>query len=142
MDENMSARELLEQVRMADEEILMLRQIVWDAWTKLTSTTAPLDGVVVQHSSDPHRLDAVGDLDSAVYARIAELTALKARAVRMIAGIASPIPRQVLLSYYVNGVDRFGRKKTWEGVAYELGYSLRQVHRYRDAGLAAVESCH
>lgn len=142
MDENMSARELLEQARSADEEILMLRQAVWDAWSRLTSVTAPVDGVVVQQSADPHRLDAVGDLDSAVYARISELTALKARAVRVISGVPSPLPRQVLLSYYVNGVDRFGRRKTWEGVAYELGYSLRQVHRFRDEGLAAVESWH
>lgn len=142
MDENMSARELLEQARSADEEILMLRQAVWDAWSRLTSVTAPVDGVVVQQSADPHRLDAVGDLDSAVYARISELTALKARAVRVISGVPSPLPRQVLLSYYVNGVDRFGRRKTWEGVAYELGYSLRQVHRFRDEGLAAVENWH
>ena len=138
----MSARELLEQVREADEEIILLRQSVWDTWSKLTSTTAPLDGVVVQHSADPHRLDAVGELDGAVYSRISELSAMKARAVRLITGIPSPAQRQVLLSYYVNGVDRYGRRKTWEGVAYELGYSLRQVHRFRDAGLDAVESWH
>ena len=142
MDENMSARELLEQVREADGEIILLRQSVWETWAKLTSTTAPLDGVVVQHTADPHKLDAVGELDGVVYSRIAELSAMKARAVRLIASIPSPVQRQVLLSYYVNGVDRYGRRQTWEGVAYELGYSLRQVHRFRDEGLAAVESCH
>ena len=142
MDDNMSARELLEQVREADDEILLLRRSVWDTWAKLTSTTAPVDGVVVQHTADPHKLDAVGDLDDAVYARIAELSAMKARAVRLIGRLASPMQRKVLLAYYVDGVDARGRRKTWEGVAYELGFSLRQVHRLRDSGLAAVGSWH
>lgn len=136
----MSARELLEQVREADDEILLLRRSVWDTWAKLTSTTAAVDGVVVQHTSDPHRLDAVADLDEAVYARIAELSAMKARAVRMISGLASPMQRKVLLAYYVDGVDARGRRKTWEGVAYELGYSLRQIHQLRNDALAAVEN--
>ena len=139
MGETMSARELLEQVREADDEILLLRRSVWDTWAKLTSTTAALDGVVVQHTSDPHRLDAVADLDDAVYARIAELSAMKARAVRLISRLTIPAQRKVLLAYYVDGVDARGRRKTWEGVAYELGYSLRQAQRIRDDALAAVE---
>lgn len=136
----MSARELLEQVREADDEILILRRSVWDTWAKLTSTTAAPDGVVVQHTADPHRLDAVADLDDAVYARIAELSAMKARAVRLISGLASPMQRKVLLAYYVDGVDARGRRKTWEGVAYELGYSLRRVQQLQAEGLAAVEN--
>jgi DNA-directed RNA polymerase sigma subunit (sigma70/sigma32) len=139
MDREMSARELLEQVREADGEIDILRESVWSTWARLTSTTAAMDGVVVQHSADPHALDAVGDLDSAVYARIAELSAMKARAVRLISGLESPAQRRVLLSYYVNGVDARGRRKTWEGVAYELGYSLRRVQQLQTEGLAAVE---
>lgn len=137
----MSARELLEQVREADGEIDILRESVWSTWARLTSTTAAVDGVVVLHSADPHALDAVGDLDSAVYARIAELSAMKARAVRLISGLESPAQRRVLLSYYVNGVDARGRRKTWEGVAYELGYSLRQAQRIRDDALDAMETC-
>ena len=139
MDGNMSARELLEQVREADEEILLLRQSVWDTWAKLTSTTAPLDGVVVQHTADPHKLDAVADLDDAVCARIRELSAMKAQAVRLITGLSNPSQRRVLLAYYVDGIDSRGRKKTWEGVAYELGYSLRRVQQIQNDALIAVE---
>lgn len=139
MAEEMGARELLEQVREADEEIALLQRSVYDTWVRLTSTTASPDGAPVQRSADPHRMDAIGEMDDAVCQRIRELSAMKARAVRLIGALPSPSQRRVLIAYYLDGVDRLGRRKTWEGVAYELGYSLRRVQQLQAQGLEAVE---
>lgn len=131
--------EWLQQVREADDEILLLRRSMFDAWALATKTTPTLDGVAVQHSSDPHRYDSIAELDEAIYDRIRELSSMKAKAVRIIAQLPDPRQRKVLTAYYVDSRDASGRRKTWEMVAVELSLSWRQVMYSRDAALRAVQ---
>lgn len=139
----MTAQEWLTQVREADEEIQILRRSMFDAWLLATKTTPTLDGVAVQHSADPHRFDGIAELDDAIFQRIRELSAMKAQAVRVIAMLPDPRQRKVLTSYYVDCRTPDGRKKTWEMVAVELGYSWRQLMRIRDEAMPAMEErCH
>ena len=142
MDREMSARELLEQVRYIDDEVAELRELRASVWDDLTSTTARLSQVAVFGSSDPHRLDAAAKLAVDVDAKLHELAEAKRAALGVINRLDDSRQRSVLLAYYVNCRTRDGRRKTWEDVAGELRYSLRQVHRLRDDGLAAVESWH
>ena len=142
MDREMSARELLEQVRYIDDEVAELRELRASVWDDLTSTTARLSQVAVFGSSDPHRLDAAAKLAVDVDAKLHELAEAKRAALGVISRLDDSRQRSVLLAYYVNCRTRDGRRKTWEDVAGELRYSLRQVHRLRDDGLAAVESWH
>ena len=136
----MTAKEWLTQVREADEEIQILRRSMFDAWLQAVKTTPTLDGVVVQHSADPHRFDGIAELDEAIYDRIRELSAMKARAVRVIAMLSDPRQRQVLTAYYVDCRTRDGRRKTWEMVAVDLSLSWRQLMYCRNAALQAVEN--
>lgn len=142
MDRELSARELLEQVRYIDDEVAELRELRASVWDDLTSTTARLSQVAVFGSSDPHRLDAAAKLAGDVDAKLHELAEAKRAALGVISRLDDSRQRSVLLAYYVNCRTRDGRRKTWEDVAEALRYSLRQVHRLRDDGLAAVESWH
>ena len=135
----MTAAEWLSQVREVDDEVRILRRSMFDAWAQATSTTPTLDGVAVQHSSDPHRFDGVAELDEAIYDRIRELSAMKAQAVRVIAALPDPRQRQVLTAYYIDCRTRDGVRKTWEMVAVELSLSWRQLMYCKKAALRAVE---
>lgn len=142
MDREMSARELLEQVRWIDDEVAALRELRASVWDDLTGTTARISKAAVFGSQDPHRLDAAARLAGDVDAKLHELAEAKRAALGVINRLDDSRQRAVLLAYYVNCRARDGRRKTWEDVAEELQYSLRQVFRIRDDGLAAVENCH
>ena len=135
----MNAQEWLQQVRAADDEIQILRRSMFDAYAQATSTTAPLDGVVVQHSADPHRFDGIAELDEAIYDRIRDLSAMKAQAVRTIARLPDPRQRQVLTAYYIDCRTKDGLRKTWEIVAVELFMSWGSLMNTRKAALDAVD---
>ena len=135
----MTAREWLEDVREADTEVLRLRHAMYDAWLNATATVGSMSDTPVQTSPDPHRLDAVAILDEAIYDRIRDLNAMKAKAVRVISALPDPRQRQVLLAYYVDSRDARGVRKTWEMVAVELSMSWRTLFRIRDAALEAVK---
>lgn len=134
-----TAQEWLLQVREADEEIHLLRRTMYDAWLQAVRTTPSLDGLPVQHSPDPHKFDGIAELDEAIYDRIRELSAIKARAVRVIAMLPDPRQRKVLTAYYVDCRTADGRRRTWEMVAVELGLSFRQTMYSRDSALRAME---
>lgn len=136
----MTAKEWLEQVREADEEIERLRHAVLDTWLQLTRTTPSFTAAAVQSTPEPHRYDAVAILDEAVYDRIRDLSAMKAQAVRVICALPDPRQRQVLLAYYVDCRDRFGEKKTWEAVAVEVHMAYPTLFRIRGAALAALDA--
>lgn len=135
----MNAQEWLQQVRAADDEIQILRRSMFDAYALATSTTAPVDGVVVQHSADPHRFDGIAELDEAIYDRIRDLSAMKAQAVRTIARLDDPRQRQVLTAYYIDCRTKDGQRKTWEMVAVELFMSWGSLMNTRKAALDAVD---
>lgn len=135
----MTAQEWLTQVREADEEIQILRRSMFDAWLLAIKTTPTLDGVAVQTSHDPHKFDGIAELDEAIYDRIRDLSAMKAQAVRVIAGLPDPRQRKALTAYYVDCRDREGRKKTWEMVAVELSYSFSQLMEIRSRALRALD---
>lgn len=135
----MTAREWLEDVREADTEVLRLRHAMYDAWLNATATVGSMSDTPVQTSPDPHRMDAVAILDEAIYDRIRDLNAMKAKAVRVISALPDPRQRQVLLAYYVDSRDARGVRKTWEMVAVELSMSWRTLFRIRDAALEAVK---
>ena len=135
----MNAQEWLQQVRAADDEIQILRRSMFDAYAQATSTTAPVDGVVVQHSADPHRFDGIAELDEAIYDRIRDLSAMKAQAVRTIARLPDPRQRQVLTAYYIDCRTKDGLRKTWEMVAVELFMSGGSLMNTRKAALDAVD---
>lgn len=135
----MNAQEWLTQVREADEEIQILRRSMFDAWALATSTTPTLDGIAVQTSHDPHRFDGIAELDEAIYDRIRELSAMKAKAVRVISTLPDPRQRKALIAYYVDCRDDRGRKKTWEMVAVELAYSFSQLMEIRSRALRALD---
>lgn len=134
----MNAHEWLSQVREVDDEILVLRRSMFNAWALATATTPSLDGVAVQTSHDPHKFDGVAELDEAIYDRIRELSAMKAKAVRAISSLPDPRQRKVLMAYYVDCRTQSGRKKTWEMVCVELYMSWGCLMDTKKAALCAV----
>lgn len=139
MDREMSARELLEQVRWIDDEVAALRELRASVWDDLTSTTTRLSQAAVFGSQDPHRLDAAAKLAGDVDAKLHELAEAKRAALCVVNRLDDSRQRAVLLAYYVNCRAGDGRRKTWDDVAEELMYSLAHVYRVRDAALSAVE---
>ena len=138
MDREMSARELLEQVRYIDDEVAELRELRASVWDDLTSTTARLSQVAVFGSSDPHRLDAAAKLAGDVDAKLHELAEAKRAALGVINRLDDSRQRSVLLAYYVNCRTRDGRRKTWEDVAEDLFYSRSRLYDLRNDALTAV----
>lgn len=135
----MTAKAWLEEVRHVDDEVAVLRRSMFDAYAMATSATSRLSEAKAQTSPDPHKFDRIAILDEAIYDRIAELSAMKAKAVKVISSLEDPRQRQVLLAYYVDSRTSDGVKKTWEMVCVELSYSWSRLHEIRSAAIAALD---
>lgn len=135
----MTTLELLEQVRVLDDEVAELRTLRADTWDALTATTARISKTGVRGGGDPHRMDAAGELAGDIDARLRELAAAKRAALAVIGRLDDSRQRAVLMAYYVNCRLPDGRRRTWEDVAEGMHLSWSSLMRARSAALCAVE---
>ena len=138
----MTARETLQELRIAADELQELYRTRAGVYDMLTNATTRPSPTGIRGSGDVHRLDVLGEVSDRVDAQIAVLAAMRARALGLIARLDDSRQRSVLMAYYVNAVDEAGRLRSWDDVAAELHFSTRRVHDLRAAALANVESLH
>ena len=133
---NLSAKEFLKQAQHIDqrinsklEQVLSLRELA----TKATST---LSETPVSGTRNVHRMEDIiakmVDLESEINADIGELIEVKRDVMSVIKRVPRPEHQSLLELKYLC-------LKTWDDVAYELGYVYRQITRMHGAALEQVE---
>ncbi len=105
-----------------DREINSLLRAKREAFERLTSITAKLEGVTVSGTKDPHRYEMYASFESEIDQKIDELYAVKTEILNAISHLPRSNERAVLTERYVN-------LHTLERTAVELNYSYQQVCR-------------
>jgi len=133
----MTAKEYLDQVKRADRLLASLRLRAENLRMLLTDTAVHITGMARGHSTDEQRYETLhAEIDEAER-KISEAEAaaeeIRAEVGMMLCRIWDPIMQKVLIMHYLDG-------KRWAEVAGEIGYSLQQTNRYKNAGLKELEA--
>lgn len=125
----MEAKEALQQLRYASNELQELYETRAGVFDMLTSTTARFSPTGSRQAGDAHRMDVLGELTDRVDEKIADLAALRVRALDWIGRLEDTQQRAVLLAYYVNCRRADGELVNWDDVAERLHMSRRTTLR-------------
>ena len=118
--------------RWIEREICTLMKTRDETRDRLTHITQSYDGDGAQASKDPHKFDALLELEDKVDRKIDELYKVKSEILDAIDKLEDSRERIALRVYYID-------MKTWEEVAVELHYTWRQTMRIRKAALTKIE---
>ena len=99
---------------------------------RLTSITQNYDSDGAQSSKDPHKFDALVELEDRIDRKIDELYQVKNEIFDVIEQLQDSRERIALRVYYID-------MKSWEQVAVDLNYTWRQTMRIRKTALERVE---
>lgn len=98
----------------------------------MTSITQNYDSDGTQSSKDPHKFDALVELEDRIDRKIDELYQVKNEIFDVIEQLPDSRERIALRVYYID-------MKSWEQVAVDLNYTWRQTMRIRKTALERVE---
>ena len=116
----MTAKQFLSRGRWIEREITSLIRTRDETRDRLTHITQNYDGDGAQTTKDPHKFDALVELEYKLDERIGELCAVKTEILDAIGKLEDSRERLALQLYYID-------MKSWEQVAVELHYSWRQT---------------
>lgn len=116
----MTAKQFLSRGRWIEREITALMRTRDETRDRLTHITQNYDGDGAQSTKDPHKFDALVELEYKLDERIDELCAVKTEILDAIGKLEDSRERLALQLYYID-------MKSWEQVAVELHYSWRQT---------------
>ena len=116
----MTAKQFLSRGRWIEREIRSLIRTRDETRDRLTHITQNYDGDGAQTTKDPHKFDALVELEYKLDERIDELCAVKTEILDAIGKLEDSRERLALQLYYID-------MKSWEQVAVELHYSWRQT---------------
>lgn len=116
----MTAKQFLSRGRWIEREITSLIRTRDETRDRLTHITQNYDGDGAQTTKDPHKFDALVELEYKLDERIDELCAVKTEILDAIGKLEDSRERLALQLYYID-------MKSWEQVAVELHYSWRQT---------------
>ena len=116
----MTAKQFLSRGRWIEREITSLIRTRDETRDRLTHITQSYDGDGAQSTKDPHKFDALVELEYKLDERIDELCAVKTEILDAIGKLEDSRERLALQLYYID-------MKSWEQVAVELHYSWRQT---------------
>lgn len=116
----MTAKQFLSRGRWIEREITSLIRTRDETRDRLTHITQNYDGDGAQSTKDPHKFDALVELEYKLDERIDELCAVKTEILDAIGKLEDSRERLALQLYYID-------MKSWEQVAVELHYSWRQT---------------
>ena len=135
----MTARETLQELRIAADELQELYRTRAGVYDMLTNATTRPSPTGIRGSGDVHRLDVLGEVSDRVDAQIAVLAAMRARALGLIARLDDSRQRSVLMAYYVNCRRADGSPVSWDDVAEKIHVSRRTALRKHEAALAELD---
>ena len=129
----MTAKQFLSRGRWIEREITSLIRTRDETRDRLTHITQNYDGDGAQSTKDPHKFDALVELEYKLDERIDELCAVKTEILDAIGKLEDSRERLALQLYYID-------MKSWEQVAVELHYSWRQTMYIRKQAIKNVEA--
>ena len=128
----MNAKQFLSRGRWIEREITSLIRTRDETRDRLTHITQSYDSDGAQSTKDPHKFDALVELEYKLDERIDELCAVKTEILDAIGKLEDSRERLALQLYYID-------MKTWEEVAVELKYTWRQTMRIKRSAYIHVE---
>ena len=128
----MTAKQFLSRGRWIEREIQSLMKTRDETKDRLTSITQNYDSDGAQSSKDPHKFDALVELEDKIDRKIDELYQVKNEIFDVIEQLPDSRERIALRVYYLD-------MKTWEEVAVELHYAWRQTMRVRKSAIEHIE---
>lgn len=134
----MNAKQWLARGRWIEREIAALIKTRDETRDRLTHITQNYNADGAQSTKDPHKFDALLELEDKLDKKIDELYQVKCEILNAIGKLEDSRERIALHVYYID-------MKTWEEAAVELRYTWRQTMRIRKAALAHMEDvieCH
>lgn len=128
----MTAKQFLSRGRWIEREIQSLMKTRDETKDRLTSITQNYDSDGAQSSKDPHKFDALVELEDRIGRKIDELYCIKNEILDTIFRLDDPRERMVLKGRYVD-------MQTWEQIAVEMSYSYMQVTRIHGYALNSIK---
>ena len=128
----MNAKQWLGRGRWIEREITALMKTRDETRDRLTKITQSYDSDGAQSTKDPHKFDALVEMEDKLDAAIDKLYQTKNEILSVIDQLEDGRERIALRAYYID-------MKTWEEVAVELHYAWQQTMRIRKSAIAHVE---
>lgn len=128
----MTAKQFLSRGRWIEREISALMRTRDETRDRLTKITQSYDGDGAQSTKDPHKFDALLEMEDKLDSMIDKLYQVKLEILSAIEKLEDSRERIALRAYYID-------MKTWEEVAVELHYAWRQTMRVRKSAIEHVE---
>lgn len=128
----MTAKQFLSRGRWIEREISALMRTRDETRDRLTHITQNYDGDGAQSTKDPHKFDALVELEYKLDERIDALCAVKTEILDTICKLEDSRERLALQLYYID-------MKTWEEVCVEMTYSWKQMMRIRKKAISHVD---
>lgn len=128
----MNAKQWLGRGRWIEREIAALMKTRDETRDRLTHITQSYDGDGAQSTKDPHKFDALLEMEDQLDKAIDKLYRTKNEILAVIEQLDDSRERIALRAYYID-------MKTWEEVAVELHYAWQQTMRIRKSAIAHVE---
>ncbi len=116
-------------LRQETERLERARRETYD---RLTSITATGGGTVVSGTKDPHKFDALVDLDAELERRIGEIDRIRLEILGAIKAIENDQYRIILY-------DRYYEHVKWDNIAMKMHYHKRTVEKMHGDALKAIE---
>ena len=129
----MTAKQFLSRGRWIEREITSMIRTRDETRDRLTHITQNYDSDGAQTTKDPHKFDALVELEYKLDERIDALCAVKTEILDTICQLTDSRERLALQLYYID-------MKTWEEVCVEMNYSWKQIMRIRKRAIANVEA--
>ena len=130
----MTAKEWLGRLRKLDKYIDSLIKLKAREYDKALGKGIDISLERVQggkENSVEDRLLKIAELEYEINRQIDALVEAKCEIIKAISEVENITYRTLLLNYYVNG-------NTWEQVAENMGYEVRQIYRIHDRALKKI----
>lgn len=131
----MTKKEWLKRARTINEELKQLKVARQEAWDIATAATSGTTGERVQRSrenSSEKNNHILLEYDLKISMQKEKLLQCKSEILEAIAMVEDSRYRTLLIAYYVNC-------KSWEEVAVQMNYGIRQVYRLHGDALQKVK---
>lgn len=128
----MNAKQFLSRGRWIEREITSLIRTRDETRDRLTHITQNYDSDGAQTTKDPHKFDALVELEDKIDELIDRLYATKTEILGVIDKLEDRREFLALKVYYID-------MKTWEEVCVEMTYSWKQMMRIRKKAISHVD---
>ena len=128
----MTAKEWLSRGFWLRKEKEQLERMREETFSRLTNVTQSISGEIVSSSKDPHKYDALIQIDTELDEKIRELDRTRLEIFKAIQQLQDRRYRMVLLARYYECLR-------WDAIATLMNYQMAQVYRFHGMALTAIE---